>query len=756
MEDSSTRNELLSRDHTDDSRIEHELNLKDFIAVFMRRRKLIFIIFSLIVLVSLLYAFLSTPMYQARTKLLISTAYGRTAPSAVNEDFPLMERYMITDALRNMDTQMEIVKSRPIIEEMAARLKLDDKLNENKKEPKEKRHSDNIDDLFSQITVESMRSADIISIKVMSGDPELARDIANTTAEVYIENSRRLNQEAAAAARRFTEEQLSVLKLNLDKAERAVRKFKERTGISDLQAEIRERISQTARLEAQIVTNEAELKNTRARLEVVRDQMKREDPIFVSSVTISNNPVVMDQQKRISELRIKQAGLLEEYGPKHPDVISTENQIKEAQDSINKSMANIVSGKVKSSNPLYQKSYMDFANFQAQVLGLEASLSALRDVVSANRNQLTTLPAREQDLANLERDREVASKTYLILLEKLQNLRITEVSKLGSARIIEEATTPDTPEKPNKVQAILLGLFIGIFVSFLSAFGVEYLDDTVKTPEDCENVTRLPILGSIPRFKEDIIAKFGTPEEPPSAADSFRVIRSNVRFFTIEGPVKTLMITSPIPRDGKTMITVNLAMTSAKLDQKILIIDGDLRKPNTHFYFEYHRTPGLTNVIAEDCMLKDAIRQTRIPNLDIITAGAESPNPVELLESTKMQRLLDELKKMYDLIILDMAPVGLLPDAMVLSSSVDGVIVVAASGSTPRGALRKTLQRLNASKARLLGIVLNKIDFRKLMGYGYYSGYYYRHYYEKEDGGWKTSRKKRKRKSEKSGTPSDE
>ncbi len=308
-------------------------------------------------------------------------------------------------------------------------------------------------------------------------------------------------------------------------------------------------------------------------------------------------------------------------------------------------MANIVSSKVKSANPVYQKLYTEYAEIQAQVFGLEATLGAFNNVMESNRRDFSTLPRKEQDLANLERGREVATKTYMMLLEKFQNLRIAEVSKLGNARILETAETPNAPVKPRKKQNILMGMLLGLFLGCLGAFGLEYLDDTIKTQEDLEALVHMPTLGAIPLLKQEELEHLFSPEGGmPSVTDGFRMIRSNVRFFALDRPMHAIMVTSAVPGEGKTTTAVNLAAASAQGDKKVLLMDSDLRNSSVHKYFKLTRTPGLTNVLTGDIDLDGAIQHTSIPNLDLISGGSSSPNPVELLESHKMQKVLEEQK----------------------------------------------------------------------------------------------------------------
>lgn len=721
-----------------------ELDLRKLIPVLRRRVMFILTVFAAVVVFTIITTLLSTPIYQARTKVLLALG-SKQGQTLGGGDIPLVAEYFETwDIERNLQTQIDIIKSRPIMEETARRLGIslmpggkkngstNGEGNKNGMTPAEEFAMD-VRILTGIIGVQSARNSNIVNLTVDWPDPEIARDIANTVAQAYIDESRKLNQEVAATARRFIEEQLIISKQELNKTDEALRKFKEKSGIADLKTEVAEKVRQVAEWESQYNTTNASLRNAQARLAEVRAQISREDPSFISAATISENPVVAHDKLKLAELQVKRASLTEEFGPKHPEIVSIDDQINQIQASMNKSLKQVVSSKVRSTNPLYQKLLTDYASIQADVFGLNAALDALSAKMEQSRLDFSTLPGKEYNLANLERANEVALKTYLILLEKLQNFKVAEASKLGNAQIIESALTPDFPIKPRKMRNIAVGALLGIFLGLLGAFALEYLDDTVKNQEDLETLVRVSTLGIVPLMKpEDLQRIFSGEKDMTIPTDSFRMLRSNVRFFALDQPLKTLMVTSAIPGEGKSTVVYNLAVAFAQTEKKVLIIDADLRNSALHRFCKLSRTPGLTNAMVEDMPLGEVIRATGVPNLSIITGGATSPNPVELLESKKMHRLMEQLKAQYDIIIIDTPPVGTLPDGMVLATTLDGVLIVASAGQTPRGALQRTIRALSMGKSRILGAVLNKLDYKKHDYYYYY--YYYYSYGQSGEG----------------------
>jgi len=303
--------------------------------------------------------------------------------------------------------------------------------------------------------------------------------------------------------------------------------------------------------------------------------------------------------------------------------------------------------------------------------------------------------------------------------------------------------------KPNKKRNLLLAVILGLFTGFGLALFLEYLDNTIKLPDEIKEDLNIPYLGAVPAFSQNGIphhipsdlVTIHSPKSPVS--ESYRGIRTGILFSSADKSPQVIMVTSVSPLEGKTTSAANLSVILANAESRVLLIDADMRRPRIHKVFEVDRKIGLSSVLVGTESLKDAIVSSRVDGLDILPVGHIPPNPSEIIGSQKMEKLLDALRKKYSRIIIDSPPMLAVTDAVVLSQMVDGVLLVIRSGETPRTAIQNSLARLQTVKAKILGAILNSVG----VGRDSYYYYQYSHYYYGEDPERikKKSRRKRNR-----------
>jgi len=367
---------------------------------------------------------------------------------------------------------------------------------------------------------------------------------------------------------------------------------------------------------------------------------------------------------------------------------------------------------------------------QQQLEELEGKIQAARDEIEKEREKLEAansaraIQQYQGNIQALEQKVSAHQATYAALLTHFQ----------GSANyisVVEPATTPGRPISPNVAQTVGLAAAIGLMLALAGAFLIEYLDDTVRSGEDARKLTGLPLVGEVPRIQgsgngygDMLIAH----RDPVSAAsEAYRVLRTNVRFSSVDRPLRTLMVTSPGPTEGKSVTAANLGAVLAQAGAKTLIVDTDLRRPVQHKILGVSNHRGLSDAILDaDRAVMDYVQGTEVDNLFVLAAGQLPPNPSELLGSERLGEIVDELLRHMDTVVFDSSPALMVADAAVLGSRVDGVIVVADSGQTRRALAVSGVEKLRQAKANLLGVVLNRAPQARSGYYYMYNYYYYR------------------------------
>lgn len=317
-----------------------------------------------------------------------------------------------------------------------------------------------------------------------------------------------------------------------------------------------------------------------------------------------------------------------------------------------------------------------------------------------------------------DKDPELAAKIaneIAIVFKK----NIVNIMKIENIQVIDVAEVPISPFKPRPILNIGVSGILGVMTSVLLIFLLNYMDNTIKTSADVERYLGIPVVGMIPKSLEEELIVHNNPKSPISEA--YRTLRTNIQFSNIDENIKSIVITSSGPSEGKSTVISNLALTMAQVDNKVLLIDADLRRPRIHKIFNISNIHGLTTIISTNLDYREAIIFTGMGNLDILLSGPIPPNPAELLGSIKMKKFLEAIKEYYDIILLDAPPVGVVTDAAVLSTICDRVAIVSAVGeSTINAAIdtKKLLQNVNANN---LGVIMNKVPIK--------NGAYYKHYF---------------------------
>lgn len=363
----------------------------------------------------------------------------------------------------------------------------------------------------------------------------------------------------------------------------------------------------------------------------------------------------------------------------------------------------------------------------------------LNDLQSAIKGTQDEIEKKQTDLAGMFSARQIADAQAQIagLQTKLTTLQANYAALLSNTQkgasntvsIIEPAALPTVPVGPNKMATILLAAAIGLVLAGGAAYLLEYLDDTLKNPDDVKKNLGLTTLGAVPDMPGasagNEVAVLSSSQS--AATESYRVLRTNLQFASVDRPLRTLLITSPAPSEGKSLSVANLGATLAQAGRRVILVDTDLHRPRLHRLFKLRNNVGVTSALLEDhANLEALLQDVGVAGLSVLTSGPLPPNPAELLGSTRMRELLGKLTSLADIVVLDSPPTTALADAAILSTQTDGVLLVLESGGTRREVARRALDGLLHVNARVVGVLLNRMPTH---GAGYYYYYYYHYGY---------------------------
>jgi polysaccharide chain length determinant protein (PEP-CTERM system associated) len=741
---------------------EHQVTLHDYLQVLYRGRWIITLAFVVTAVAALIFSFLVSPIYEAKTTIMIEQDGGMQ--QSLFGVSGLMERET------EINNQVEILKSRTLAEEVLNWLRKTEEVEQFsliRDLSQGATEDDAVQVLRDNLTIVPLRETDIIEIKYRAPSPREAAHIANAYANQYYQRDLELSRGEISEVRQFLKEQLVNIQDALELSEEQLRQFKEQEKVAALSEETEALVKQLAEFEG--MYNEAATSRdaSQKRLDYLRGELAKTRSTMVDDITQISSPLIQELRQEISNLEAIRAGFIAKgYDENFDKMVEIQSQIEKTKTKMKEEASKLVSRDLAPENPLvYSQDLVDrILSLQIEVSSLNAKAQALNDVVREYEAKLQSLPEKSLQLARLERAAKVNENIYLMMREKYEEARITEAGQMGMVRVIDRAKEPLYPIRPKKKLNLILGAIIGLGLGIGITLLVDYLDDSLKSIEDIERYTGLRVLGSIPEIKTDekkkvhrkrsaahqeqevqkIASRMVTHFEPKSpVSEAYRTFRTNIQFARFEKPPRTLLVTSAGPGEGKSTSVANLAITMAQMGTRTLLVDADLRRPVLHSIFEQRKDLGLTNVLLGNMSLEEAIHELQVPNLSLLCCGTLPPNPSELLGSEAMRILIERLKETYDVILFDSPPVVAVTDAAVLSTQIDGTILIVSSGETTRNAENRAKTLLNNVQAQILGAVLNNVRVEGRYGSYYY--YYYYHYYGPR--GSEKKRKKRRRSS---------
>jgi tyrosine-protein kinase Etk/Wzc len=605
------------------------------------------------------------------------------------------------------------------------------------------------------VTEEQVKGIDIVEISAESPIPYEAALLANTCADQYKKSDLEGSRNQLSDIRTFLERQTAEKLNELNNAEDSLKNFQERRGIVALDAQSNALIEQLAKLDAQRDAAKIDLMTSNEVLNQYKNELKKQDPHLAEYLESQTSKAYIEAlQKQIAELQMNRDLALANRNSKldvSAKVKGYNDRITELNEKLNASINDIKAGAFAGSPDQIKSLAQKLIEEEVKNHSYSIKLKELQAIISKYERNFNRLPNASIEYAQYQRERESKQQLYLLVEQKYQEAIINELAQPGNAVIIGVGRIPDKPSKPNRILIILIGLIAGFGGAFTYLLIKDLFDDKVKSPDDIQKkninmLTWIPHFNNI-RRNDSAKREFNVAEKPDSyASEAFRVLKARIQFSGVDSnPPKTILITSAAEKEGKTVVSINLARSFAQSKKKTLLIDCDLRRPRVHAILKVQRIPGLVDYLlnkvkleeiimssrkdsinhinADTMELKEIINATSIQNLNYITAGTILTDPTEVLESEEMIYFLEEMKDYYDVVIIDSAPIIAAIDSEILSRMVDATVLVVSADRTETDLMLNAIDLMKQNEVPFLGTVLN--NFRHKNGYGYYSKYYY-------------------------------
>lgn len=690
-----------------------------YLGLALKYRWLIVAICCVSLAIGLLMTVTATPVYRATTVIQIN----REAAKVVKVNTAIRERG-IGDYLRFYQTQYDLIRSRSLAERVAADLDLANApdflkppatspwatlvriIFHRSAKPLETSGSFQARKAWAAgkvaggLTVTPVPNSSLARISFDSPSPVWAQRVADGIADSFISSNLERRYGATAYARKFLKERLEELKLKLEESEKALVAYADRKEI------IATGNGKDSLADDDLVALNKSLQQAIAeRIQAQELWQQANSSTGLGLPQILNDPAIQALRAQRATLMGQYQDKLSTFKPAYPDMLKLKAQIDQVDHEIKSAVAVIKQS---------LKSRYDAA-LQQEAL-LQDKTKELKRGVLDTRN-------KEIQYNILKREADTNRTLYDGLLQQYKDVGVAGAVDTNNIAVIDRAQRPGAPFKPSLLKNLFIALILGIVAAATAIAILEILDDTFKSPEEVEEQLGLAVLGIIPFAGGDVLADLtGSPNSP--LAEAYRSFRTALQFSTDQGAPKCILVTSARPGEGKSTTALGLAINFARLGMKVLLIDADLRNPSQHRSLKRENSAGLANYLAGATAAGSIFQETEISGLYFSASGPLPPNPAELLAGPKMLSLLSSACEKFDSVIIDSPPVMGLADSPLLASIASGTLLVMSSSDTRRGVVKAALKRLHFARARMVGVVMNKFDFRAA-NYGYSYGYGY-------------------------------
>jgi capsular exopolysaccharide synthesis family protein len=624
--------------------------------------------------------------------------------------------------------------------------------------------------LRNNMTVNQVsQETDVINITYQSPSAMEAKTIVDMIMETYMEVSANQNRTRANSALSFLEDERARIQDRLSTAEEELRDYMRNTNLVQVDGQTQAAIDRVAELESQRQEVQVELVAVNSSIESYESQLNEIRPGLAEQFAENVSSQLENAQLRLAELRTERSLILQrnpglrnnpESEPQlvqlNEDIETVRNEIREITSSVlNADDSDVYIGFLENEDGGVTDRIVELRRNLIELRIQESQLSAQEEVISqrlAEENQFfDNLPENMLELARLRREVQINEQLFTEVSTKFQETQLWEQTQTGNGQVIDEAYIPRQATFPNLTLFVLVGFMIGGAMSIGLVVTRETFNRTVDGTDKIRSMG-YPLLAVVPDFNEYVSKRFEGRDRVniegrsvstswstlidsiSPISEAYRRLHNNIVFADPDKSYQTILITSSRKAEGKSTISINLAVTFAESGKKVLLIDGDLRRPNLNRLIGEDRSPGISELFYDKATRQQAIRETAAPGVDILTSGQKIPNPSAVMHSKKMAEFINSLKKEYDHIIIDSPPYGIITDAAPLIQTVaDGILLVAQFGETQVNELNHAVENLKRIRADVLGSVLTAYRYKESRDYYYYNEYTYDSYQAYED-----------------------
>jgi capsular exopolysaccharide synthesis family protein len=713
------------------------IDLMKYLRIVIRRRWLILAGFSVVVLACSAYVLRSPKIYQSTASIIIDNSAPRYLDN--NQVQEVMEsgtgQYWYNK--EHYETQYKVIVSRAVSKRVVEKLGLQNdvsflglvKLKDPIALKEAQARLDAIALLQNKIRVQPVKESKVVYINVEDLDPDRAALLANEITQAYIAENLALKLRTTETASEWLEARLKDLEQKSHQSEVDVYNFKKEadmltTSLEDRQSMVSQRLNATNVALTEVRTRLAGLRARAEAINKLRAGATGEDVHWAEGLSAAADNLLVHQLKvRFATQKDECAELKERYLLDHPKLVACMEKLASTRQGLAHELGNVV-----------KAAETDLLEGVAKERNLTGQLEeAKAEGFAVNKKQI--------EFDRLKRETDNNHRLYDLVLKRLKDIELSGLLRTSNVRILDPARTNILPVRPNVRMWALLAIVLGLLSGLTLAFAAEFVNNTVTSQSEIEEQLGLPFLGMLPRISEGpadspLLRDLHIYREPKShLAECCRAIRTNLLYMSPDKPFKTLLISSSGPQDGKSSSVISLGIAMAQTGNRVLLVDTDMRRPRLHKSFGVPNDVGVSSAIVGEGTLESAVKSTEVPGLFVLTCGPIPPNPAELLHTKAFSELLQKVTGKFDRVILDSPPIAAVADPLILSTQVDGVVLVVKAGRTTKEMVRRSVQSLRSVNAKLFGIILNNADFDRHSSYSgssYAKGYGY-YYQEKED-----------------------